>query len=87
MPRDVSIRWNSTYDMLKFACTYREAINKITDDRSMKLRDYELKDHKWKIIEELRDSLKVCNEIFSLFLFPISFFLLDIQDPNTGILQ
>ena len=53
MPRDVSTRWNSTYDMLKFACTYREAIDKITDERAMKLREYELKDDEWKIIEEL----------------------------------
>ena len=47
------------YNMLKFAFTYHEAINKITDDRSMKLREYELKDHEWKIVEELRDCLKV----------------------------
>ena len=60
MPRDVSTWWNSTYDMLKFACTYRDPINKITDDRSMKLREYELKDHEWKLVEELRDALKVC---------------------------
>jgi hypothetical protein len=73
MPRDVSIRWNSTYDMLKFACTYREAINKITDDRAMKLRDYELKDREWKIVEELRDSLKVCN-YYSFFSFLSHFF-------------
>lgn len=68
MPRDVCIRWNSTYDMLKFAHTYRDAINKITDDRSMKLRDYELKDHEWKIVEELRDSLKVCFFFYFGFL-------------------
>jgi len=69
MPRDVSTRWNSTFDMLKFACLYRDAINKITDDRSMKLRDYELKDFEWKIVEELRDCLKVCKFCFILFLY------------------
>ena len=69
MPRDVSTRWNSTYNMLKFACTYREAIDKITDERAMKLREYELKDDEWKIIEELRDSLKVCTYLTSI-LFP-----------------
>ena len=73
MPRDVTTRWNSTYDMLKFACTYREAIDKITDDRSMKLRDYELKDQEWKIVEELRDSLKVC---FSFHLFFVFYFFI-----------
>ena len=66
MPRDVSTRWNSTYDMLKFATIYCEPIDKITDDRSMKLRDYELKDDEWKIVEELRDCLKV---FFSPFFF------------------
>ena len=61
MPRDVTTRWNLSYDMLKFACTYSDPINKIPDDRSMKLHDYELKDHEWKIAEELRDCLKVCT--------------------------
>ena len=86
MPWDVSTRWNSTYDMLKFACTYREAIDKITDDRSMKLRDYELKDGEWKIIEELRDTLKVCFFFFSLFLSRFNLHL-DIQNSNAGVLK
>ena len=59
--------------MLKFAYTYRDVINKITDDRSMKLRDYELKDHEWKIVEELRDSLKVCifisTSVYFIYVF------------------
>ena len=59
MPQDVSTRWNSTYDMLKFVCTYHEAIDKITDDQSMKLCEFELRDDEWKIVEELRDTLKV----------------------------
>ena len=53
MPRDVTTWWNSTYDMVKFACTYSEPINKITGDRSMKIRQYELKDHEWTIAEQL----------------------------------
>ena len=59
MPWDVTTWWNSTYDMLKFAYIYHDAINKITDDHSIKLHEYELKDCEWKIVEELRDSLKV----------------------------
>ena len=51
---------NLTYDMLKFACTYCDTINKITEDCPLKLHDYELKDHEWKIVEELCDCLKVC---------------------------
>ena len=61
MPRDVTTRWNSTYDMLKFAAAYREPINKITGDRSMKIRQYEIKDEEWTIVEQLRDCLKVCT--------------------------
>ena len=45
MPRDVATRWNSTCNMLKFAFTYSEPINNITADRSMKIHQYELKDH------------------------------------------
>ena len=51
MPRDVSTRWNSTYDMLKFAYSYHEAIDKITGDRAMKLRDYELLESEWETVK------------------------------------
>ena len=60
MPRDVSTRWNSTYEMLKFAYLYREAIDKITGERALKLRDYELLESEWETVKQLRDSLKVC---------------------------
>lgn len=45
--------------MLKFVYLYREAIDKITGDRAMKLRDYELSESEWETVKELRDSLKV----------------------------
>ncbi|KIM36076.1 hypothetical protein M413DRAFT_46004, partial [Hebeloma cylindrosporum] len=35
MPRDVSTRWNSTYDMLKFALHYRVALDAIAGERDM----------------------------------------------------
>ena len=60
MPRDVSTRWNSTFDMLKFAIEYRLAIDTITAERDMKLRNYELGKEEWKVAEELCDVLKVC---------------------------
>jgi hypothetical protein len=59
MPRDVPTRWNSTYDMLKFAYTYREAIDMLTDDRTLKLRDCEMKPEDWEAVKQLRDCLKV----------------------------
>jgi hypothetical protein len=65
MPRDVSTRWNSTYDMLKFALDYRIALDIITGERDMKLRKYELKDEEWTIARQLGDTL----EVRSLILF------------------
>lgn len=60
MPRDVSTRWNSTFDMLKFAIQYRVAIDTITAERTMKLRDYELGREEWIVAEQLYDVLEVC---------------------------
>ena len=45
MPRDVSMQWNSTFNMLRFAIEYRLAIDTITEECSMKLCDY--KCHRW----------------------------------------
>ncbi|KAI0083813.1 hypothetical protein BDY19DRAFT_899669, partial [Irpex rosettiformis] len=42
MPCKVHTCWNLTYTMLSFAVEYKAAINKITDNRTMQLRDYEL---------------------------------------------
>jgi len=60
MPRDVSTRWNSTFDMLGFAIQYRAAIDTMTAARDFGLRQYELAPAEWKIAIELRDVLKVC---------------------------
>ena len=61
MPRDVTTRWNSTFDMLEFAVEHITPINTITADRDMKLRKYELSESDWDIARQLRDALKVCN--------------------------
>jgi len=60
MPRDVSTRWNSTFDMLDFALNYRVAIDEITSIRDFNLRKHELQDDEWEVAEKLRDSLKAC---------------------------
>jgi hypothetical protein len=65
MPQDVSTRWNSTHDMLKFAYQYREAIDKITGDQAMKLSEYKLLESEWETIKQHCNSLKVCIFIFS----------------------
>lgn len=60
MPRDVRTRWNSTFDMLDFAVENSAAINSITGNRDMKLRQYELTEDDWDMARKLRDVLKVC---------------------------
>ncbi|KAF8870860.1 hypothetical protein BD779DRAFT_1403162, partial [Infundibulicybe gibba] len=37
MPRDVSTRWNSTFDMLMFALNYKEALNSICSNIELNL--------------------------------------------------
>jgi hypothetical protein len=59
MPRDVRTRWNSTFDMLDFAVEHRDALDTITGDRDMKLRQYELSEEDWATAIQLRDVLKV----------------------------
>lgn len=68
MPRDVATRWNSTYEMLAFAVDYRLAIDSITGDRDMKLRQYELNEDEWEAAVQLRAALKVCRNI-SIIIF------------------
>ena len=44
-------RWNSTFDMLDFAVKYRPAIDTMTAGRDLGLRNYELDQAEWKIID------------------------------------
>lgn len=63
MPRDVRTRWNSTYQMLSFAVEYREAVDSLTSDRTMGLRQMELDEEEWKIAGQLCEILKVSHII------------------------
>ncbi|KAF5318895.1 hypothetical protein D9611_014718 [Ephemerocybe angulata] len=58
MPTDVATRWNSTFMMLCFAVKYRKAIDMLTADRNMKLRDYELDNAEWDIASQLSEALE-----------------------------
>ena len=60
IPRDNTTRWNSTFDMLDFAIKHIAAVNAITSNRDMKLRQYELSEDEWDVARQLRDVLKVC---------------------------
>lgn len=78
VPRDVTTRWNSTYDMLAFAYQYRAALDIITANREMKLRMYELSDTDWNIVKDLRDLLKVSG-ISPLSILVLTEFVLGFQ--------
>jgi hypothetical protein len=56
------MRWNATYDMLDEAYSLKAAVNKITEMRDMKLRQYEIEGHEWELLQQLRDLLKVSTE-------------------------
>ncbi|KIL55138.1 hypothetical protein M378DRAFT_18219, partial [Amanita muscaria Koide BX008] len=67
MPRDVRTRWNSTYDMLAFAVDYQVVLDKITDERSSNLQDYELDKKEWRLAGELRDILSIFKDATLFF--------------------
>ena len=60
MPRDVPTRWNSTYDMLRFALKYEKAIKSMTQVQELGLRIYELSSEEWVLAQQLADVLEVC---------------------------
>ena len=59
IPRDISTRWNSSFDMANFVVDYRVPIEDITDKHKLGLMAYALNDHEWDLLGQLRDMLKV----------------------------
>jgi hypothetical protein len=49
IPRDVTTRWNSSFDMLDFAVEHVTAINAITSNHDMELRQYKLSEDEWDV--------------------------------------
>jgi len=48
------------YDMLHCALEYRQPIDIITADKTLKLRKFELDDEHWEIVADLVAVLEVC---------------------------
>ena len=59
MPRDVTVRWNSTYDMTEFVFTHKKAVNVITSNCDLGLQKFELTENVWGIVGQLAKVLKV----------------------------
>ncbi len=68
MPRDVTTRWNSTFDMLDFAVEYRKALQITTSDLDLNVRQYELSREEWAIAQQLRNVLKVRSLLSSFYM-------------------
>jgi hypothetical protein len=68
MPRDVTTRWNSTYDMLDFSTEYWAALDIMTADRDMNLRKFELSKKEWDMVTELCEVLRVRFSFYSYLL-------------------
>ncbi|TFY76146.1 hypothetical protein EWM64_g7868 [Hericium alpestre] len=67
MPRDVSTRWNSTYDMLEFALEYKRAVRAVVSDTRLGLDKYELTAQEWSIAQQLRDVLHILKDATTFF--------------------
>ncbi|KAG6913256.1 hypothetical protein DXG01_008365 [Tephrocybe rancida] len=67
MPRDVRTRWNSTYDMLRFALQYKEAIVAMTGNRENNLRRFELSGKEWDMAQRMADALQPLKDATLLF--------------------
>jgi hypothetical protein len=68
LPRDVVTRWNSTFYMLSFALEYRTVIDNMTADKALKLREFELEEEDWLIVEELVAILQVTTVVYHLLM-------------------
>ena len=58
-------RGNALRNALEFAVEHRKALNLITGNQRMKLRQYELSEEDWNIATQLHDVLKVCHDLFT----------------------
>ena len=69
MPRDMTIQWNLTYNMLVVGNEYSEAIDVITGDRNMNLRKFKMSKEEWTVAEQLQEVLKVSSIRVDKFIY------------------
>lgn len=60
LPRDVSTRWNSTFDHLAAFVQLQDYIDKFTGIREHGLREFELTREEWDCVGQLVKLLQVC---------------------------
>ena len=65
MPRDVSNRWNSTFDMLDFALEYQKGVDQMTSNKTNNLRRLEMDSDEWELANELRNVLEVSSTAYA----------------------
>ena len=59
MPRDVATQWNSLFDLLEYILSHQKAIDLVTQWRELGIRNLELSDKEWELVEQLYSILKV----------------------------
>ena len=59
IPQDISMHWNSTFDMLDMALEYQKGVIAMTERQQNGLCDLELSNDEWDILGKLHDVLKV----------------------------
>lgn len=68
LPRDVSTRWNSTYDHLVAFLQLQVYVDKFTGIREHGLREFELMKEEWDCLRQLVKVLQVCWMSLHLYL-------------------
>ena len=63
MPRDVSTHWNSAFDMVDFGVLYDQVIESITDKQKLGLGQFAIDEHKWQLLRQLHNVLKVSHKL------------------------
>ncbi|KIM60170.1 hypothetical protein SCLCIDRAFT_124853, partial [Scleroderma citrinum Foug A] len=67
MPRDVMTQWNSLFDLLEYALKHWKAIDLVMQRRELGMRDLELSNNEWELVEQLHSILKILKDAMLFF--------------------